>query len=248
MHRTAPGNAADGAAPLPQRVLGLVPARGGSKGVRRKNVRLLGGKPLLEHTADAALGAARLHRVILSTDDDEIAAIGRRAGLDVPFMRPAELAQDDTPMLPVVQHALATMTRLGERFDAVCLLQPTNPLRSASLIDQCITTFASTVCSAVVTVLPIPLAYNPHWAFVTAEDGSLRLFSGEREPVGRRQSLPPAFHREGSVYVTDAEVLRAGSLYGDRVMGVVVDPSRSVNIDDESDWVRAEQLLDIVHA
>src|SRR5438132_6981355 len=119
-------------------VLGLVPARGGSKGIPRKNIRLLGGRPLLQYTADAALAARRLSHVVLSTDDEEIAAVGRRCGLDVPFVRPRELAEDATPMLPVVQHALAWFDAHDRRFDAVCLLQPTNPLRLPSHIDRAI--------------------------------------------------------------------------------------------------------------
>src|SRR5690242_9753178 len=119
-----------GAEPL--RVLGLIPARGGSKGVSRKNIRPLGGKPLLQWTAEAALAAQRLSGVVLSTDDPEIAEVGRTCGLQVPFLRPAPLARDDTPMLPVVQHAVRwAESAEGEHVDAVCLLQPTAPFRRA---------------------------------------------------------------------------------------------------------------------
>src|SRR5689334_14541306 len=100
-------------------VLGLIPARGGSKGIPRKNIRPLGGKPLLQYTAEAALASRRLTHVALSTDDEEIARVGRACGLDVPFLRPAELAQDATPMLPVVQHTLRWFEARGRRFDAV---------------------------------------------------------------------------------------------------------------------------------
>lgn len=105
------------------RVLGLVPARGGSRGVPRKNLRSLVGRPLLAYTAEAALAAVRLDRVVLSTDDPEIAAVGEELGLDVPFMRPAELATDDAPTLPVIQHALSALAASGDCYDAVCLLQ-----------------------------------------------------------------------------------------------------------------------------
>src|SRR5262249_44411537 len=111
------------------RVLGLIPARGGSKGVPRKNLKLLCGQPLLLYTAREALASHKLSRVILSTEDPEIAAVGRQHGLEVPFMRPPELAEDSTPTLPVAQHAIRWMEQSGERFDALCLLQPTNPLR-----------------------------------------------------------------------------------------------------------------------
>src|SRR5262245_47339603 len=138
------------------RVLGLVPARGGSKGVPRKNIRLMADKPLLQYTAEAAPAARRLTRVVLSTDDETIARVGRGCGLDVPFVRPAHLAEDATPMLPVVQHALQWFDDNGVRFDAVCLLQPTSPLRRAADIDHCIEMLDATGADSVVTVLPVP--------------------------------------------------------------------------------------------
>lgn len=226
------------------RVLGLIPARGGSKGVPGKNIKLLAGKPLLAYTAAAALAAQHLSRVVLSTDDEQIAAVGRACGIEVPFLRPAELAQDHSPTLPVVQHALRTLEAAGEQFDAVCLLQPTNPLRRAVDIDACITLFEREQADSVVTVLPVPAEYNPHWVYFRAADGSLRLSTGESTPIPRRQALPPAFHREGSVYVTRRDViLEENSLYGQRVLGVELDPTRSVNIDTPDDWAHAEALL-----
>jgi CMP-N,N'-diacetyllegionaminic acid synthase len=225
------------------RVLGLVPARGGSKGVPRKNVRLLHGRPLLHYTADAALAAARLAHVALSTDDEEVAAVGRACGLDVPFMRPPALATDAAPMLPVVQHALRWFDERGARFDAVCLLQPTNPLRRAASIDACIDLLSSSEADSVVTVLPVPAEYNPHWVYFRSTDGSMRLSTGEAAPIARRQDLPAAFHREGSVYVSRRETVLAGSLYGRRTIGHLVDAVDSVNIDEPSDWDLAEARL-----
>jgi len=227
------------------RVLGLIPARGGSKGVPRKNVRLLNGRPLLAYTADAAFAARRLDRVILSTDDEEIAAVARGLGLEVPFLRPDALAQDETPMLPVVQHALRTLEDAGQAYDAVCLLQPTAPFRRPEDIDGCIDLLERESADAVVTVLPVPPEYNPHWVYFADPDGVLRLYTGGRAPIARRQSLPPAFHRDGSVYVVRCEVVLAGdSLYGERLYGYEVSsPSAHANIDSPDDWVRAERLL-----
>jgi CMP-N,N'-diacetyllegionaminic acid synthase len=226
------------------RVLGLIPARGGSRGVPNKNVRLLCGKPLLQYTAEAALGARRLTRVILSTESDEIADVGRRCNLEVLFQRPAELSRDESPMLPVVQHAIDFMETLGERLDAVCLLQPTNPLRRAEDIDACIELLQESDADAVVTVLAVPSEHNPHWVYFADESGALRLSTGESEPIPRRQDLPSAYHREGSVYVTRRRVLiEGGHLYGKRLVGYKMDPHRSVNIDSPDDWARAEQLL-----
>lgn len=226
------------------RVLGVIPARGGSKGVPGKNIRSLCGKPLLQYTAEAALAARGLSQVILSTEDEQIAAVGLACGLEVPFLRPAELARDDTPMLPVVQHAVSQMENRSGRFDAVCLLQPTNPLRRAEDIDACIELLNERDLDAVVTILPVPSEYNPHWVFWKSGNGLLGLSTGEETPVTRRQDLPPAFHREGSVYVTRRHVLmEENSLYGKRLAGYELNPGRSVNIDTPEDWEEAERLL-----
>lgn len=228
------------------KILGLVPARGGSKGVPRKNVRSLSGRPLLAYTADAARASRRLSEVVLSTEDEEIARIGRGLGLDVPFVRPAELARDDTPMLPVVVHALRWLEEHGRSFDAVCLLQPTNPLRRAEDIDGCIELFERERADAAVTVLPVPHEYNPHWTYLRCENGCIHLAMGERAPIPRRQDLPPAFHREGSVYVVRRDVvLEQESLYGRFLVGYEMDANRSVNVDSLDDWERAERLLGV---
>lgn len=226
------------------RVLGLIPARGGSKGVPRKNIRVLGGKPLLQYTAEAALSARSLTRVVLSTEDDEIAQVGRRCGLDVPFMRPLELARDDSPTLPVVQHALQQLASAGDQYDAVCLLQPTNPLRAAGDIDACVVLLETSGADTVISVRPVPAAHNPHWVYFAASAGDLRLSTGDREPISRRQDLPCAYHRDGSVYITRcAVVTERGSLYGDRTVGYEIEARRSLNIDVMADWERAESLL-----
>lgn len=224
------------------RVLGVVTARGGSKGIAGKNVRPLGGKPLLAWTAEAALAARRLSRVVLTTDDQRIAEVGRGCGLEVPFLRPAELARDETPTLPVLQHAVAELERAGDRFDAVCLLQPTSPFRRPGDIDGCIDLLESAGLDAVVSVLPVPPEHNPHWVYFRDREGLLRLATGEEQPIPRRQELPPAFHRDGAVYVTRRDVLMQGSLYGRRLGGFLAD-SRSVNLDTPADWELAERLV-----
>jgi CMP-N-acetylneuraminic acid synthetase len=226
------------------RVLGLVPARGGSKGIPRKNARLLAGRPLLAYTAEAAARSRLLARVILTTEDPELAAIGRACGLEVPFERPAELARDETPMLPVVQHALRRLEEKGDVFDAVCLLQPTHPLRRAEDIDACIDLCDRRGADAVVTVVAVPPEFNPHWTYFRSDSGVLTLATGEPAPIARRQDLPPAFCREGSVYVVRRDVvLEQGSLYGRVLLGVAVERERSVNLDTPEDWSRAEALL-----
>ena len=226
------------------KVLGIVPARGGSKGVPRKNIRLLQGKPLLAYTAEAALGSSRLSRVILSTDDYEIADTGREWGLDVPFMRPNELAVDSSPTLPVVRHALVSLEASGENFDAVCLLQPTSPLRRSVDIDNCIELLERTGADSVISVLPVPSEYNPKWVYWQSDNGELSISVGDKDPVARRQDLPSAYHRDGSVYVTRTQVIMdRESLYGDHVVAYNMPSEFSVNIDSEDDWLKAERMM-----
>jgi len=226
------------------RILGLIPARGGSKGVPRKNIRCLNSKPLLAYTAEAALNSKRLARIVLSTEDEEIAAVGRECGLEVPFMRPADLAADSTPTLPVVKHVLESLEKLGDKFDAVCLLQPTNPLRRAIDIDNCIDLFERSTVDSVVSVRPVPAEYNPKWVYWQDIEGRLSISTGDDEPIRRRQDLPEAYHRDGSVYITRTEIIiDRGSLYGDHILGYEMPAEFSVNIDSEDDWVNAERRV-----
>jgi CMP-N-acetylneuraminic acid synthetase len=225
------------------RVLGLVPARAGSKGVPGKNGRHLLGRPLLAWTADSTRTAERLADVVLSTDDDTLAALGPSLGLEVPFLRPAALADDATPMVAVVQHAVTTLAAAGRSYDAVCLLQPTSPARPDGLIDRCITRLDKDACDSVMTVVAVTAEHHPDWAWVDDGRGGLELATGGRSPVARRQDLRPAYRRDGSVYVTRTAVVLAGSLYGDRVGAVANDPDLAVSIDVEADWARAEAAV-----
>jgi len=225
-------------------VLGVITARGGSKGVPRKNLAMVAGKPLIAWTAEAAMSAKSLYRVILSTDDAEIANAGRHAGVEVPFRRPSELAGDNTPTLPVLQHAVNEIEAQGDRVDAVCLLQPTNPMRGSEVIDACVSLLIEKQADSVVTMLPVPHEFNPHWVYQPTADGSMRLFTGETNPIPRRQELPAAYHREGSVYVVRRDVLmKQNSLFGTRLFGYLLNREDCVNIDTLADLRRAEELL-----
>lgn len=226
------------------RVLGLIPARGGSKGIPRKNLRPLGGRPLLAWTAETALAAGGLARVVLSTEDAEIAAVGCSLGLDVPFVRPAALATDRTPMRDVVRHALRALDDAGDAFDAVCLLQPTVPFRTPALVDACIARLEAVDADAVITVRRVPERYNPHWVYLEDEEELLAISTGAESPIARRQDLPPAYHRDGSVYVIRREVVTDGATFlGRRVAGLVNDDDVAVNIDEPTDWALAERVL-----
>ncbi len=224
-------------------VLGIVPARGGSKGVPGKNVRPLAGRTLLEYTARAARESGVLDRVILSTDSPEVADTGRRAGLDVPFMRPATLASDDTPMLPVIQHALESLARDGWSPDMIVLLQPTSPLRRPDHIRAAVTTLRDTKADSVVTVVEIPRHLSPDYV-MRLDGGRLLPFLPEGARVTRRQDARPAYSRDGTVYAFwRATIERFGGIYGEDCRPLLIDARESLSIDSPADWDAAERLL-----
>jgi len=223
-------------------VLGVIPARGGSKGIAHKNLALVAGRPLLAYTADAARASRRLTRVIVSTDDPAIADAARALDLDVPFLRPPELATDTTPMLPVVQHAVDAMSANGFTADAVVLLQPTSPLRRAEHIDRAVELLDSSGADSVVAVTEVPHQFNP--VSVMRLDGDRLVPFLDGPQVYRRQDKPLVFARNGpAVVATRVDVLRHGSLYGDDSRPLVMTPEESLDIDSQSDLERLEYLL-----
>lgn len=225
-------------------IIGLIPARGGSKGVPRKNIRLLQGKPLLCYTAEAALKVSGLAKIVLSTEDKEIAKVGKECGLDVPFLRPAELASDNSPTLPVIQHAIRMLENNDNPIDAICLLQPTSPFRDASLIERCIKLFIESGADTVITLLPVPEKYNPYFIYFQNEDGKLNYCMGEDTLAIRRQDVQPAYLREGSVYIIKRNIImEENSLYGRHIVGCLTDAEKSINIDTMEDWRLAENYL-----
>jgi CMP-N,N'-diacetyllegionaminic acid synthase len=226
------------------KILCIIPARGGSKGVPGKNIKLLGGKPLLAYTSEMALQSKLLTEVIVSTEDAQIIEVARSLGLKVPFIRPLELAQDSTPTIDVIIHALEWYQKKGVVFDAICLLQVTSPFRTLAFLDQAITTFIAKGCDSLVSVQKVPHEYNPHWVFEENSEGNLQLATGENEIISRRQELPVAYHRDGSIYITKTEVLlTAHSLYGKSISFIESDPDFYVNIDTLQDWEKAEEMI-----
>ncbi|PIE49105.1 MAG: acylneuraminate cytidylyltransferase [Flavobacteriales bacterium] len=227
------------------RVLGLIPARGGSKGIPRKNIKLLNGKPLLQYTTEVALQSKLLSKVIISSDDDEIIRIGKKMGVEVPFKRPNLLANDNSPTLPVIQHALHFFKdKYNEEFDAVCLLQVTTPFRSVEFLDNAIQKFIKSNTDSLISVQKVPHTYNPHWVFVENHLNNLMIATGDKEIIARRQELPEAFHRDGSIYITKTKVLLDNnSLYGDSISYIESPKELYVNIDTEKDWEKAESIV-----
>jgi CMP-N-acetylneuraminic acid synthetase len=229
--------------------LGIVTARGGSKGIPGKNLKLLVGKPLLAYTVEAALASQAIDRLMLSTDDAEIAEVGRALGCEVPFMRPAELARDETPHLPVILHAAGWMERhAAYRPDAVLILQPTSPLRSADDIRASLALLEQSGADSVVSVSPVSAHAHPLRMLRVNTQGEAVLFvTGQpvRERIHRRQDLPEAWVLNGAIYACRTRVLRAAepSLYGDRVVAYRMSAVRGLSIDDPRDWEEAERVL-----
>lgn len=227
-------------------ILAIIPARGGSKGIPGKNIKMLGSKPLLQYTIEAAKESRLLSRVILSSDDVEIINLAKSVGLEVPFVRPAHLATDSSGSLEVVQHTLKELAQQGDRYDAVCLLQPTTPFRESGSIDAAIQRFLDSGFDSLVSVREVPAEYNPHWVFEADEKGGLEIATGENEIIKRRQELPKAYFRDGSIYLTKSEViLEQDSLYGSSIGYVISEGEKYVNLDTAADWEQAESMLNM---
>jgi len=226
------------------KILCIIPARGGSKGVPRKNIKLLGGKPLIQYTIESAQKSRNLNKIMVSTNDEEIAAISEKLGMNVPELRPNRLASDTSPTIDTVLYTLQYYERNGELFDAVCLLQPTSPFRDEGSIDTAIEIFKNTDADSLVSVSKVPHEYNPHWVFEPDPEGKfLQIATGEAEIITRRQALPNAYYRNGSIYlVKTSVVLEQHSLYGKNISFIEMDARYLVNIDTMEDWGRAEHL------
>lgn len=227
------------------RILGIVPARGGSKGIPRKNLVPLCGRPLIAYTIEAALGAEMLTRLIVSTEDEEIAGVAMSLGADVPFRRPPELASDDARSLPVVQHAVRQVEdEEGSRYDVIVMLQPTTPLRTSQDIDEGIRLLLDSGADSVVSVVDVG-AHHPFRMKRIDDDGRLINFVDQGfEDMRPRQELPRVYIRSGDLYISRrAVVMEQSTLVGTDCRAVVIQEERAVNIDTPLDLLRAEQVL-----
>lgn len=224
-------------------ILGLIPARGDSKGVPGKNNKLLNGTPLIGYTIASGLESQRISKLVVSTDDPAIAQTSKDFGSEVPFLRPAALATDHSPSIDTVLHALSYFSEKGIHFDAVCLLQPTVPFRPAGSIDSAIQKFEESEADSLISVQAVPDKYNPHWTFLEQENSPhLQLATGEQQIVSRRQELPKAYYRDGSIYLTRTEVLiQNRSLYGKTITYLENTDTPLINIDTAEDWLKAEK-------
>jgi len=226
--------------------LAIIPARGGSKGVPRKNLRLLAGKPLIAYAIGTALASRLIDRVVVSTEDAEIARVAEQYGAEVPFIRPRELALDDSPEWSVWQHAIQTLEASGNDFKTevfVCI-PPTAPLRAVEDVDACIQMLLRGDSDIVITVKPAER--NPYFNMVVLDEkGYGRLVIQPEKPVYQRQAAPRVFDVATVAYAARPEfVMRAKSMFEGKVKAVVIPAERAVDIDTELDLKFAEFLLE----
>jgi len=226
------------------KLLAIIPARGGSKAVPRKNIALLAGKPLLAYTVGEALKVPAITDLIVSTDDQEIASVAHSLGASVPFIRPAELATDDAQSAPVLLNALFEMeSKVKVCYDAVLMLQPTTPLRRACHIQEAIDLFSKGNCDSVVSVVSVN-GYHPFRMKRLIGDRLVNLIDQGFEDMRPRQVLPPVYIRNGAVYLVRRDVLvEQEQVVGSICRGFEMSAVESINIDDRLDFIIAELLL-----
>ena len=225
-----------------RRVLALIPARGGSKGLPHKNVAPLGGQPLIAWTIAAARDAAPVDDVVVTTDDDEIARVASAAGARVPFRRPAALAADGSHMAEVVEHALAALAQDGETYDWLLLLQPTSPLRTAAHVDEAFARLTASKGRAVVSVCEAE--HSPRWTAELPPDGSMAAFGDAVATRANRQELGTFYRLNGAIYLADVDYWRAqAGFLGPATYAYVMAQEDSVDVDRRLDLDLAALLL-----
>ncbi len=227
-------------------ILGLVPARGGSKGLPRKNVKPLLDKPLIAWTIEQALASKYLDRVAVSTDDKEIAEISKKYGAGVPFIRPKELARDDSTTIDVVMHTLNWFESAGEKYDYLALLEPTSPLREKKDIDKCIRLLIDNeVAKSIVSVSKLESAHPEFNVVIDKKSGFIKKVDGTTEfKVLRRQDLPDIYFFDGTIYISEISTLKIKrTFYHKFTMVYIVPRWKSLEIDELSDIICAEALL-----
>ena len=228
------------------RTLYLIPARGGSKGLPGKNTRPLLGKPLIAWTIDTALQASaqRNGSVVVSTDDDRIAQVAREHGAEVPFMRPAELAQDGSSSMDVVLHALDELDRGGDRFDLVCLLEATSPLRTSADVIAAMDALEARPDAESIVGVGRCVSVHPAFLAKKNERGLLSPFVGDVFRTVRRQEIDEVYFFEGSLYIARTSTLRERrAFYHDRTLGHVMEDRKTFEIDDLKDFLIVERLM-----
>lgn len=228
------------------KIMAIIPARGGSKGIPNKNIVPLGGKPLISYTIKAAKQSKYVNRIIVSTDDEKIAEVSRQYGAETPFMRPAELAQDDSPVMPALYHAVEWLDKNeGYKSDILLMIQPTSPFVKSEQIDKAVEMLLSNPdADAVTTVIETPHVFHPYNIRVIKSDGSVVFFMPEDHDRYPTRQTKPKFYAFGNFYVFRYDTLALQrSLYGRRCLPLVIDPVTAFDINYPFELAMAESIL-----
>ena len=224
-------------------VLGMLAARGGSKGIPGKNIRPLCGRPLLAWAAQAILQAPSISRSICSTDDLSIALAAEKSGLEVPFIRPDKLATDTASIVDVIKHALDMVDSASKPFTHVLLIQATSPTVVAQDVEEAIALLHGKKADTVITGFAAKM-HNPALMFTVDHQGKASWFQTKNDHIKRRQDLPEVFIRTGLLYLLSVEVLKEkNTIYGDHIHALIVNENRALTIDEEEDFHRADRMM-----
>jgi len=228
-----------------EEILAIIPARGGSKGIRNKNLKLLAGKPLIQYTIDAVKGSKLITRTILSSDSLEIINYCKEEGIEAPFVRPKKLAQDDTSMLEVVIHTLSFLKEKENYIpDYIILLQPTSPLRTSKHIDEALLLLVNSDADSIVSVIEVPHNFNPY-SVMKLDGNYIKPYLEYDERLNIRQMKPKFFARNGPAVLAFSYecVINKKSMYGDKILPYFMNREESIDIDSELDLLFAEFLI-----
>lgn len=224
-----------------KRILSLIPARGGSKGIKNKNITSLRGKPLISYTINASLNSSCIDRTVVTTDSEEIAEAAKRYGADVPFLRPADLASDAAKTIDAVLHAVRELENLGDFYDVLVLLQPTEPLRTEEDIDGAVSLFFEKGLRGLASVsLPDD---HPILMRMLDDNGELSSLLGLNSTC-RRQDMPAYYKVNGCIYINRIDEISEKTSFNDNPIGYIMEPSHSVDIDEPKDLVLADYYLE----
>jgi len=230
-----------------KKILGIIPARGGSKGIPGKNIKNFNGWPLIYWTIDPALKSGILSRIIVSTDDDEIAGVAKSFGAEVPFKRPTELSGDKSPTLLTVIHAVDYLHKNENYYPDFILLEPTFPGRKPQQIKEAIDLILATGADSVISLVEVPSKYNPAWQFEVTNSGRTKIITGTdfKKIITRRQDISKTYIRNGAIYLFRTDLLFGSepSFYGKDIRAYIMDPVYNLDIDTMEDWFFAESKI-----
>lgn len=226
-----------------KKILAVITARGGSKGIKGKNIKPLNGIPLIKYSTNACMKSKYIDKTILSTDDEKIAAVVKETGVEVPFMRPDELASDTATSLSVIQHAIKFLEDKNEKFDYIIIIQPTSPFRTSKHIDEAISKLINNKdAESIVGVTEVD--YSPYW-MKTIEDDRIKSFMEiDENKITRRQDLPKVYKMNGAIFISKRDVfIEKNKVLGDNILPFIMNEDESIDIDNILDFKLAELML-----